>query len=1576
MNNKNYLNKKTPYTEVYKNYKMKMINSSSSYKKIFDNYIHNYGLDFLVTSPSSSVDRDLVTTPFPQLSNALTNASFTVNGFDEDTWFNTSFNDFQIIWGQDQWYSFTFENNSNLFRIGFYADNSPLSEFNLTSTNPPTFYYDSLTGNIIMGGTIKKKIIANTNKLVIRIDSLFNFYVGITKSSYYLIGNCLDYMSAININSYSIRWGFEIQSKNANNPTIFNIDESGWTNINEIPSANTIGVTFPNYRIVAQPNSPSISSTLLANSNHYKVYDVLNKSNVLIEYGTPTSFTLKCISGTIDQVIVCISNSDISQQTFLRYEDLITALGSYVLYDSLTNEYINNTNSVIPPSFPNITNASGQIYFNINGNDVSSSRDLGSAISVGNITISSGSVYIYVITKSFDSAEESGVYSFIANNSLSNLSNPVEDPSVITSQLIGYTQFTSLPSGVGETFSNTSALTYYTTSYENPSSIITYGVDQYWYVNFLNSDCTIKIGFYTDSSSWSNNVSSSSTPPQFYYDSATGNCHMGVNIVKVIKPNLLSIMVRVDENGDFYVGESTQYYYKMDNILSYFTNINQNTYSIRLGWEVFSQNGGGSFNISLIEGGVKEPVNYSPSYPNTRLYNSIVSDFCINSEMVNNANVYNAFPLYNYSNKFALTGNYTLQCQSDVLVSNLYVVIYSSNIYSPNATYNTLNDALGATYLCYDALQDVFIQNSVANFTVAGMSFPDLMSGSGQIYVEITNDSVYVGADSSHKQFVTLLPVLSTYSSCLLSYGTSSNLFFNFIPTNVKDFTTNPNPYPPQVSLPQEPSSGYTSVELNTFTKIPSPITCSPDVEYVSLAPYNTSYTETNFKFGSYYLMYITITSTFNNYKIGFINVSTTDDKINTSQGLYVNTDNEDFLGYYDSTDGGLYLNGVAINYIEPNLQNILVCVDENGVFYVGKNPSLTFSVGNLQTEFINQSYGSKSVYTPLCGIIFNSSTTNFTYAINSGSVNVYPTSGVSYPNMLIEVDTLLHTYALESSLMSSSNNQFTAYKIGGLIHANNPDFQHYTITCQVPANDVILVIATFDSQIISGQLYPASFFSSSTGTLWWRQTSGSARLGGTSLTTYTGNLLDVDGYVYLEYNTDNKIYIGTNSVDKTLLTQLAPQVNGYYAYFLARTNNESTTCSYKMSIDNVNTGPSEPPTVVPSLSAPTASGNYTYYSAQIEYNGKWNKIYYGMTPDQETLFVEDVTYYQAWAHGWQSTLVFDFTIPNYKIGVGLVCTTPVRVIGISSGFNVNPIRQWSTTDYYLYYYYDSSNGYIYKNNEAVYAIQPGLSTVGFAIDEVSDVYLVTSTLYYYIGSYLDYYQNGINHQTGIHYGIVATPTISTFTATESYTVNNSKTNIYMRISDSYFKFDNIYNKLLYDQISGKYKPSITASSTTNYKYIECQYNHGRPVLPNCDRFMFEFTIAPQDVVLLFGYEQIVDYTPGAEYTLLDIQTPFLTNTPTYTYVQSTASFYASTTLRNGYNLGLNQNGKKIYVDQIEGADFFNWGANYATRIPVAINRNVAPFTTSSNAFLNFIGFFIKTSSPSTFCQISMIDIE
>jgi hypothetical protein len=215
----------------------------------------------------------------------------------------------------DRYYVINVNSNGNSYRIGFYADSSPFQSSNISSLYPPTFYYESFTGYIVMGGNILKKIDVNLKTIMIRVDSYFNFYVGTSYADAVIVGNCTSYMNAINNDRYTLRWGYEIKSQTSNE-TVIDLLNGEYSNL--INSA-TDGVTWPNYRLLGQsPNTFTISTQLSQSNSAFYSFIALNDSFGFTSIGTRTSFTLQCSSAGMDQALVLITPTTIAG-TILSY---------------------------------------------------------------------------------------------------------------------------------------------------------------------------------------------------------------------------------------------------------------------------------------------------------------------------------------------------------------------------------------------------------------------------------------------------------------------------------------------------------------------------------------------------------------------------------------------------------------------------------------------------------------------------------------------------------------------------------------------------------------------------------------------------------------------------------------------------------------------------------------------------------------------------------------------------------------------------------------------------------------------------------------------------------------------------------------------------------------------------------------------------------------------------------------------------------------------------------------------------------------------------------------------------------
>ncbi len=1178
-----FLNKKqNSYLQVYDEYRKKYTEGyGTEYSRMREEFGENMGLAYNVIS-SGDYDSTTITSPLEILDNVMSTASFIVDPFTIGSYKNVAYNE-PLVWSIDRWYLFDIVSNGNEFKLGFYGGDAPLSSTTSSSIYPPNFYYESISGNVYMGLISLKNIGANKTRLMIRIDSNYNFYIGTDINKYWLIGNCLSYMSIINTDTYTIRWGYEVHSLSTSN-TIFDLVNGSYSNIGNID-----GVTWPNYRYGGPLNSNrySIDDIVDQSNAFYKVYPIRNYSNDVTSLGQRTSFTLQCSGIGVDQVALFISPTPLLQTTYNRSADIAMELAlEFVVYDTISN-VINAPQASVSmqlPSYPNLNNTNGQIYFRIEEDGkIYASKDKGSAVLI--CTRTYAKFYISLIVKGY-SGNKQCQFKFISHNTLPIAPNPIPDPLILSMPMLNKTASIFLPNGNTTDSYPMTAGKYYTTNVDS-SPPLPFGLSRWYSIDIGNVNNGIKIGFYTNTSiSNHTETSTSVNPPQFYYSTSDRGVYMGGILKKTLPNDWTVLFLLVDENLDFYVGYGEAYYYLIDNITNYMSYIFPDTYTIRLGWEVFA-NTSSTYNLINIAGGYYQSPSYELTWPNNRIYDTIIGDYNDVAIHQNSIGVFKHVNFLNYSNAYSAQGSFTLQNVNTATNTEVIVILFNDITNGNNSTTGSYATMLGSNHLIYKLSTNQIIHNGTSIGTPS--SYPDLNTANGQIYWEFNGGQVYLSRDRSNKVLLSVsIPSGNLYGGIITSSATTSSSTFKFIQNNVQAIVPPPGP-------PLPPSSGS-------------------------------------------------------------------------------------------------------------------------------------------------------------------------------------------------------------------------------------------------------------------------------------------------------------------------------------------------------------------------------------SIPAPTVG---TYSSALNEHNGKW-VLSYSITPGQETLFCEEYSYGQAYADKWQSTLVFDFTITNFKIGVGLKNTSVLRgdlgtIVGNTKG-------AWNTSNYYLYYYYDSTSGNVYKDNVVIYSIQAGLTTVGFSIDEYYNVYVVTSTDFYNIGSYLDYYNSNINVQMSVTYGIVATPSTSPFNASSSYTVNTSKTKIYTTVGDSIFALDGIYNRILYDVISSFYKLSITASSTTNYKYVECKVGDSRPPYISNYRYMFRFTIAPTDVILLWG-RAIPSFTPGSEYTLSQVQTPVGSN-GCITYVSSTSSFYANNVLRQVLNLNLSIDNTTLYFDQANSSVNFNAGANYASRTNVNVNKGVAPLGVSpSNFYFPFMGFFIKTSSPSSYCQIDAIPI-
>ena len=98
--------------------------------------------------------------------------------------------------------------------------------------------------------------------------------------------------------------------------------------------------------------------------------------------------------------------------------------------------------------------------------------------------------------------------------------------------------------------------------------------------NIISNGNDFKLGFYGGNQPLSFTSTSSTYPPDFYYESSTGSIYMGNVLLKNIGANKTTLMIRIDSNYNFYIGTALNNYWLIGNYLTNMSIINNDTYTI------------------------------------------------------------------------------------------------------------------------------------------------------------------------------------------------------------------------------------------------------------------------------------------------------------------------------------------------------------------------------------------------------------------------------------------------------------------------------------------------------------------------------------------------------------------------------------------------------------------------------------------------------------------------------------------------------------------------------------------------------------------------------------------------------------------------------------------------------------------------------------------------------------------------------------------------------------------------------------------------------------------------------------
>lgn len=1060
-----FLNKKqSSYLQVYDDYRKKFSQGyETDYYKIREQYGETMGLAYNVIS-AGDYDPSTITTPLPTLDNVMSTASFIVDPFTIGSFKNVGYNE-PLVWSIDRWYLFDIVSNGNEFKLGFYGGDAPLSSTTSSSIYTPNFYYESKSGDVYVGIVKIRNIGSNKTRLMIRVDSNYNFYVGTDINKYWLIGNCLTYMNIINTNTYTLRWGYEVRSLSAGN-TVFNLINGSYSNIGIID-----GVTWPNYRYGGPLNSNrySIDDIVDQSNAFYRVYPIRNYSNDVTSLGQRTSFTLQCSGGGVDQVALFISSTPLLQTTYNRSADIAMELSlEFVVYDTISN-VINAPQASVSmqlPSYPNLNNTNGQIYFRIEEDGkIYASKDKGSAVLICTRTYSK--FYISLIVKGY-SGNKQCQFKFITNNTMSISSNPPSDPLILSMPMLNKTASIFLPNGnTSDTFPMTAGK-YYTTNVDS-SPPLPYGLNRWYSIDIGNINNGIKIGFYTNSTiSNHTETSTSVNPPQFYYNTGDRGVYMGGVLKKTLPNDWTVIFLLVDDLLNFYVGYGEAYYYLIDNITNYMSYIFPDTYTIRLGWEVHA-NTTSSYNLTNIDGGYYQSPSYQLTWPNNRIFNNTLTDYSDEGSIVNQLGLFKYVNFYNYSNSYSAQGSFTLQNVNTATNTDVIIVIFSNNTISNNTTNASEVAILGSQYLIYKLSTNEFIYNGVSKG--APNSYPDLNASNGQIYWDFTGGQVFVSRDSSNRVSLpgVVIPSGVISGGIMTSSATTSTSTYKFIVNNTQAIVPPPGPaLPPLQPFPATPN-GYTN---SVVTRIAEglDLTPTPGLEYLVIArPYVGIKFSGNYIWGCHSFIYGSIASNISSYKLGVVFQSSTVKNNLTlrESGGFQNSSGDKFYIYYDSLAGDIYVNNVVVYDFPTGLTTIGIGIDYMYNVYFATSPTSVYMVGNISSL---QTLPIKTSYTPLIGMLAkfttgsngDSFTENLTYSF-CASKDPYPEDTNIYNKLLYEPSS--QYYKNEITVSSSSPTSYIFCEMTNITNDINSQFaKRIMLQCTnaVGIVDVILAFGSF----------------------------------------------------------------------------------------------------------------------------------------------------------------------------------------------------------------------------------------------------------------------------------------------------------------------------------------------------------------------------------------------------------------------------------------------------------------------------------------------------------------------------------
>jgi hypothetical protein len=1233
--------------------------------------------------------------------------------------FTTFITNPQKFYRTDVFYYIELGLNNNKARIGFLMDATSVNHktINTTSILKPTFYYESFTGKCYAGTQLIKTINANMTSILIRLDENLNFYIGRTDTNYQLICNIMDYSVNNTLNNQELinninlpfRLCIEIEATNSQDYR-FSLLNNGFKEYSNIA---TSGISWPNWGITS--SSERLLTSSLTSTNNYKI----NFINTLlpITAGTRASFTLKSLNNNIDELYIGIMPNNTSIASFTSL--INTGLTSSIYYNSVNNIYFENgIDNGLPDLyiFPNIGSNNGQIYFMIDEDKkVYSGFGPNTSFYIG--TYQSNDILKFVlITRG--PINETGTFYFV-DNSLNDPqpTNYILDPSNDKAPLQGFTFIPdSLPNDT-----NTQALTSLImdryTSYIKETSRY-YGVDTFYYITITPFDNEYKIGFYTDDTISPSSLTTDSNKPQFYYDSIDGGCWVGNELKARIRDGLTRLFIRMDENLNFYIGETETNYILVENLKVMYDNtpsnmslINKNKKTFRFGYQVYTKEST-QFNIHVENSGFKIGTSIQTNgvgWPNWGFVDSPSSLVSFNLAADTDYTYYVISPFNGIQS--GIKYEFTLQCDSSQ-VNSLYIYIGYTSSSTNSALENIItsgiyyNSSTGKYYYGFQpyslvAGQPAFYPNPNIN-----------TSNISQIYFKIDGNSIYSGYSRSTLSNIVNLPSTPLHCAIITKniIGNSSGIF-KFIPEDLDNPSpvVNPLDYPSDV---QAPLTGFIS---------------GPSL-YNSLTYTNTSLVQDEYKTyiretglllrqDQYYYINLAGVGNGNSIRIGYL----MDNVI--ADGIYSNLAAPTVQVpsmYYESSTGKCYFGTILMDTIHPNLESLFIRIDQDLNFYIGRTDTNYRLIGSMPFDLSYQIFRNINwaprlfyeFYKPSAITPSNSSIT----LIDSGykEFSQVALQGKSWPNIGIENITNNRRFLN----ISSTFNQGYTYL---LVSAINGTSTKTTFTIDVQTSSISKMYVVLNQYGITGNITSYNPITQTGDTVYDSDRNlyfDKGKLIGLP-EIYPYPSLKQNGQIYFKIEQDGKVYSGFNDATSSLISTRANQI--IYIYLLFYNQTVPGNGHFRFIENDYVTPPHVGPAPLdPLYNQPPLQGGYTNTGLLLA-NGDVEHSITNMVSGRFYTFIaqEELPY------NTEVYYLIDLT-GSGNIKIGLLLNGNIDTMTYDNAVSTIVPN----------YYYNSKDGGIWKGTQLLAALPKNLTSIFIRLDENLNLYFGrTITNYQMVGN-------------------------------------------------------------------------------------------------------------------------------------------------------------------------------------------------------------------------------------------------